>query len=124
MHTASSHPAATAAPLLTDPPPAAGPVAMAPDEVVRVARDWEAQHVDLRVAAEQVAHAPTSGFTPPVARAAADFLRAWTAHAGAAAELAEHEAEALRSVLAAWLRADERAGARAQWVLAGLEALR
>jgi hypothetical protein len=94
---------------------------MEPDEVARVARDWDEQHVDLRVAAEQVAHAPTSGFTPPVARAAADFLRAWTGHTGSAAALSEHEATALRSVLTAWVRADERAAARALWVLGGIE---
>ncbi|CAN5401401.1 hypothetical protein BH09ACT12_BH09ACT12_12100 [soil metagenome] len=86
---------------------------MVPASVGRVSRDWDEQHVDLRAAAQQLAHAPTAGFTAPVARAAADFVRAWAQHTGAAAELSEHQADALRVVMAAWIRTDEQAGARA-----------
>lgn len=96
-------------------------MAMEPSSVGRVARDWDEQHVDLRAAAEQIAHAPTSGFTPPVARAAADFLRAWTAHTGAAAALSEHEADGLRSVLGAWLSTDADAAARLLGLLGHVE---
>lgn len=93
----------------------AGPdeMSMEPDSIGRTARDWDEQRADLSAAAGQVAHAPTSGFTAPVARIAADFLRAWTEHTGAAAELSEHQADALRAVLAVWLRTDAEAGARA-----------
>lgn len=96
-------------------------MAMEPDSVGRTSRDWDEQNADLRAAAGQIAHAPTSGFTAPVARAAADFLRAWTEHTGTAAELSEHQADALRDVLAVWLRTDAEAGARATSLLPYLQ---
>lgn len=96
-------------------------MAMEPEAVARTSRDWDDQHLDLRAAAGQLAHAPTSGFTAPVARAAADFLRAWTEHTGTAAELSEHQADALRAVLAAWLRTDAEAAARALALLPYLQ---
>ena len=86
---------------------------MEPGSVERTARDWDEQNADLRAAAGQISRATTSGFTAPVARVAADFLRAWTEHTGTAAELSEHQADALRAVLAVWLRTDAEAGARA-----------
>ncbi len=87
-------------------------MALVPDSVARAARDWAEQQVDLLAATGQVAHAPTSGFTAPVARAAADFLRAWADHTGTAAELSGHQADALRGVLGAWLRTDAEAADR------------
>lgn len=96
-------------------------MAMVPPSVGRASRDWDEQHVDLRAAAGQIADAPTSGFTPPVARAVADYLRAWSAHTGTAARLSEEQADALRAVMAAWLRTDEEAGARAFALLPYLE---
>lgn len=95
-------------------------MALEPDAVGRTARDWDEQHVDLRAAAGQIAHAPTAGFTAPVARAAADFLRAWTDHTGTAAELSEQQGDALRAVLAAWLRTDADAGFRSLRMLSYL----
>ncbi len=97
----------------TDPGSApAREMAVEPSAVVGVARGWDEQHVDLRVAAVQVADAATAGFTPHVTRAVADFLRAWSEHTGAAAQLSQQQADALRDVLGAWLRADAAARVR------------
>lgn len=95
-------------------------MALVPDSIARAARDWAEQQVDLLAASGQIAHAPTSGFTAPVARAAADFLRAWTEHTGTAAELSGHQAEALRGVLGAWLRTDAAAADRVRALAAYL----
>ena len=94
-------------------------MAVVPASVLRVARGWDDQHTDLRVASDQVAEAPTSGFSPEVALVAADFLRAWTAHTGAAARLSEQQALDLRSVLAVWLRTDDAAEAHFRTMLPG-----
>ena len=94
---------------------------MDPDAVGRVSRDWDEHRLDLHGAAAQVAHAPTSGFTPDVARAAADFVRAWTSHLDRAAELSAEQADALREVLGAWLSADQLSAERALAVLGYLE---
>jgi NADPH-dependent glutamate synthase beta subunit-like oxidoreductase len=80
---------------------------LVPGSLTRAAHDWDDQAVDLRVAATLLQDAPTAGFTAPVARAAADFLRAWTAHTGAVAEVSELAAHDLRVVLGALLRTDE-----------------
>lgn len=97
---------------------------MSPDAVGRVARGWDEQHVDLRAAGGQIAHAPTSGFTPLVGACTADFLRAWSEHTALAAELSEQQADSLRAVIGAWIRADEHVGANAFVLQAALEELR
>jgi len=87
-------------------------MSMDPASVARLARDWDEQHDDLRVASGLLADAPTAGFTPPVARAAADFLRVWSGHVGSLAQLSAHQSRDLTAVLGAWLRADEQAADR------------
>ncbi len=103
---------------------AADEMAMDPRAVGRASRDWDEQHVDLRAAASQVAEAPVAGFTPTVAGAAADFLRAWGDHVGAVAELSEQQADALREVMTAWVHADRTAVGRAFVLGSYLEELR
>lgn len=84
---------------------------MVPADVGRVSRGWDEQHLDLRAAAAQVDQSPVAGFSPPVERAAADFLRVWGEHVGRAADLSAEQADALRTVMGAWVRTDEVVGA-------------
>ena len=88
-----------------------GDLRMVPADVGRASRGWDEQHHDLRAAAAQVADAPVGGFPPRVERAAADFLRAWGGHVGRAADLSLEQADALRSVMTAWVHTDEVVGA-------------
>lgn len=107
-----------------DDPGPGDEMAIDPLSVGHASRAWDEQHVDLRAASGQVAHAPTTGFTPRVGCAAADFVRAWAEHTGTAADLSEQQADALRAVLAAWVRTDEAVGAGFFLLLPYLEAQR
>ncbi|WP_323792366.1 hypothetical protein [Nocardioides sp.] len=97
---------------------------MVPTDVGRASRGWDEQHHDLRAAAAQVDQAPVTGFPPRVERAAADFVRAWGDHVGRAADLSAEQADALRSVMAAWVHTDEVIGADFLLLLPYLEQLR
>lgn len=94
----------------------AGPapeLAVEPAAVERVAATWEVQQHDLAAASAQVAAAPTAGFTPAVAGAAARFLVAWRAHTAALGEAAGEQATDLHAALAGQVASDESAAARA-----------
>lgn len=64
------------------------------------ARAWDEQHLDVDAAAEQVASAPTSGFTAGVAGTAARFTAAWRRHTAELAATAETRADGLRTTAA------------------------
>ena len=82
-----------------------------PLSVGRVSRSWDEQALDVSAAAGQIGSAPTGGFTPSVAGAAARFTTAWERHATGLAEEAEARADGLRAVIADYLATDQAAGA-------------
>lgn len=77
-----------------------------PEEVGRLSRRWDEQHLDLAAAADQVAGAPLAGFGPGVREAAGRFAEAWQRHCDALGRDAERRADALRAVIADVVAAD------------------
>ncbi len=78
-----------------------------PVSVGEASRAWDEQHLDLQAAGEQIGEAPTSGFTPAVAGAAARFVSGWARHTTGLAEEAEAQADGLRTALSDYLATDE-----------------
>lgn len=70
------------------------------------ARSWDEQHLDLQSASGQVAAAPTGGFTPGVAGAAARFATAWQRHVSELGVTAETRADGLRASAADYAQTD------------------
>lgn len=77
-----------------------------PEEVGRLSRRWDEQHLDLAAAADQVAGAPLAGFAPGVRGAARRFTEAWEQHCDALGRDAEARADGLRVVIAEVVAAD------------------
>lgn len=77
-----------------------------PEEVGRLSRRWDEQHLDLAAAADQVAGAPVGGFGAAVRAAARDFTEAWERHCDALGRDAEGRADGLRTVIAEVVAAD------------------
>lgn len=92
-----------------------GPAAaleLVPVDVVRVARGWDGQHLDLWSAARRLAVAPAGGFTPALRGDAGRFAGGWARGVGdLAAEAAAHAA-ALRDTVADLLATDHRVSLR------------
>lgn len=78
----------------------------APFAMGMTARSWDEQHLDLQAAAGQVASAPTAGFTPGVAGAAARFAASWQRHVAELGVTAEARADGLRSSAADYVETD------------------
>lgn len=82
-----------------------------PLTVGRTARAWDDQHLDVAAAAEQIAGAPTGGFTSAVSGAAARFAIQWERHTGELAADAEARADGLRAAIADYLTTDDAVSA-------------
>ncbi|GAA4733130.1 hypothetical protein GCM10023350_15750 [Nocardioides endophyticus] len=70
------------------------------------ARSWDEQHLTLQAASDQVAAAPTGGFTSGVAGAAARFAATWQRHVAELGTTAEARADGLRTSAADYVRTD------------------
>lgn len=77
-----------------------------PEQVGRLSRRWDEQHLDLAAAADQVAGAPLAGFATGVRDAARGFAGAWERHCDALGRDAEGRADGLRVVIAEVVAAD------------------
>jgi hypothetical protein len=80
-----------------------------PASVGEASRRWDDKHLDLRSAADDIAGAPTAGFTPAVSGTANRFTSAWSRFAADAGTECEARADALRETIRDFLATDDAA---------------
>lgn len=85
-----------------------------PTSVGVAARAWDEQHLDLSAATDQIADAPTGGFTPLVAPSARRFVGHWERHTTGLALASERCADGLRESIRDFLRTDGAVGDQLQ----------
>ena len=83
-----------------------------PARVGRVARAWDAQHLDLAAAGHQIGGASAGGFTPAVVGAASRFAITWARAAAQLGDRCESEADSMRTSVRLALDADHASAAQ------------
>ena len=91
-----------------------------PAAVDRVARRWDAQHLELSAAGQQIRRAPAAGFSASVAATAQRFATSWGRTAADLGDSCRTRAEAMRISARLAVDADDDSDQRLTSILAAV----